>query len=70
MIKVVHKTSGKVIGYYTDESTARRIMRLYNKSAGWSRISRSWTGSLELEWCSKQGRVPGFNYGPYVIKYD
>lgn len=62
-----HLKSGVALREYNSESVARRVMRQYNRNAGWSRISRSWSGHVELEWCAKSNGLPVYKNGPYAI---
>jgi len=62
-----HLNSGFPLRRYRLESTARATMRHFNRRAGWARMSRTWSGGVELEWCAALNGLPVYKHGPYAI---
>jgi hypothetical protein len=56
-----------VLKRYSSHGAARCGLRISNRNAGWTRITRSFAGVTELEWCARDNGLPVYNYGPYVI---
>lgn len=67
MYTLVHLKSGVKLAEFRDQRSARAAMRRANKNAGWTRISRSWSGGVELEWCARANGLPDYRHGPYAI---
>ena len=67
---VFHLKSGVPLRHYKTEAVARSVMRIYNRNAGWARISRSWCGGVELEWCGRSNGLPSYNHGPYAVCHE
>lgn len=61
------RETGRQVQSYPTEGAARAAMRRANKKAGWTRISRSWQGMEEYEWCGMSNGLPNYQYGPYAI---
>jgi hypothetical protein len=60
-----HIATGAQIQSYRSESSARKGLRSANRNAGWtSRISRSWTNGIEMEWCFNGSK---YDHAPYGI---
>lgn len=62
-----HLPSGVALRCYRTEATARSVMRHYNRQAGWARLSRCWSGGVEMEWCAKLNGDSVYKHGPYAI---
>lgn len=58
-----------ILTRYSDTGYARRGMRVANRNAGWTRITRCQSGYADMEWCAKSNGLPVYDYGPYVVMH-
>lgn len=70
---LIHTLSNVMLRQYRTLAAARIAMRVSNKNAGYSRLTRCSSGSRDWEWCMTPAfQVTGvhstYSDGPYSIK--
>lgn len=67
IVKIMKDDNPKKVTYHANIKGARIALRAMNRKAGWTRISKSFSGGLEMEWCAKSNGLPVYNHAPYAI---
>lgn len=64
---LINVVQGGILQEFKHIGVARAAMRRANAAAGWARISRCWSGGVEMEWCAASNGLPRYRHGPYAL---
>lgn len=64
---LINLVQGNILKEFDHIGVARASMRRANAAAGWTRISRCWSGGVEMEWCARSNGLPSYKHGPYAL---